>query len=119
MRLALPMAPRVTYPDTRVDAVRGTVAVERGPLVYCLESVSLPEGAHVDQFILPAGIGPRDSAEGVTVDGLLEAARDDAWPYSAHPRIAHREHVSAVLVPYQSWANRGPGSMRIWLRHGE
>ncbi|MEU4234657.1 beta-L-arabinofuranosidase domain-containing protein [Nonomuraea sp. NPDC026600] len=40
IRLELPMAPRWTFPDRRVDAVRGSVAVERGPLVYCAESVA-------------------------------------------------------------------------------
>ncbi len=117
VRLELPIAPRITYPDGRVDAVRGTVAVERGPLVYCLESVALPAGAHVDQFVLPTGADPRDTEDGVTIDGILEAARDDAWPYSAHPTITRRQQTSAFLVPYHSWANQGPGTMRIWLRH--
>ncbi|MFG1683864.1 glycoside hydrolase family 127 protein [Nonomuraea sp. NPDC049269] len=40
IRLELPMAPRWTFPDRRVDALRGSVAVERGPLVYCAESVA-------------------------------------------------------------------------------
>ncbi|MEU8141336.1 beta-L-arabinofuranosidase domain-containing protein [Nonomuraea sp. NPDC048901] len=40
IRLDLPMAPRWTFPDRRVDALRGSVAVERGPLVYCAESVA-------------------------------------------------------------------------------
>jgi uncharacterized protein len=39
LRLDLPMAPRWTRADPRVDAVRGCVAAERGPLVYCAESV--------------------------------------------------------------------------------
>ncbi|MFI6316245.1 beta-L-arabinofuranosidase domain-containing protein [Nonomuraea sp. NPDC050556] len=37
--LDLPVAPRWTLPDRRIDAVRGSVAVERGTLVYCAESV--------------------------------------------------------------------------------
>ncbi|MCA2219654.1 glycoside hydrolase family 127 protein [Nonomuraea aurantiaca] len=40
IHLDLPMAPRWTFPDRRVDALRGSVAVERGPLVYCAESVA-------------------------------------------------------------------------------
>ena len=35
--LELPVAPRLTAPHPRVDAVRGCLAIERGPLVYCLE----------------------------------------------------------------------------------
>src|SRR5690606_8188208 len=42
--LALPVAPRFSWPHPRIDAVRGTVAVERGPLVLALESEDLPDG---------------------------------------------------------------------------
>src|SRR5699024_12037531 len=41
--LSLPMPARFTWPDPRIDAVRGQVAVERGPLVYCLESADFGE----------------------------------------------------------------------------
>ena len=40
--LRLDMTPRWTYPDPRVDAVRGCVAIERGPLVYCFEQADQP-----------------------------------------------------------------------------
>ena len=41
VELRLPMAPRVSSPDPRIDAVRGCVVVERGPEVLALESVDL------------------------------------------------------------------------------
>src|SRR5262249_36027002 len=41
VELRLPLAPRFSAPDPRIDAVRGCLAVERGPLVYCLESTDL------------------------------------------------------------------------------
>ncbi len=40
--LHLDVTPRWTYPDRRVDAVRGCVAIERGPLVYCFEQAPIP-----------------------------------------------------------------------------
>jgi hypothetical protein len=40
--LDLDLAVRQVDPDPRVDAVRGCVAFERGPIVYCVESVDLP-----------------------------------------------------------------------------
>ena len=39
--LSLDMPARITAPDPRIDAVRGTVAIERGPLVYALEEADL------------------------------------------------------------------------------
>ncbi|KUM76062.1 beta-L-arabinofuranosidase domain-containing protein [Streptomyces curacoi] len=42
LTVALDLAARLTRPDPRVDAVRGCVAIERGPLVHCLEGVDHP-----------------------------------------------------------------------------
>ena len=62
--LELDLAVRVVEPDPRVDAVRGCVAVERGPLVYCLESADLPPGSELEELRWdpPAGAGRRAPA---------------------------------------------------------
>ena len=49
--LTLPVAPRLTTADPRVDAARGCVAIERGPLVYCVESADHP-GQRLDDLVL-------------------------------------------------------------------
>ena len=48
VRLVLPMPARLTVAHPAVDAVRGSVAIERGPLTYCLESVDQPQGVDLD-----------------------------------------------------------------------
>ncbi|MFD5947671.1 hypothetical protein ACFWAZ_10370 [Streptomyces collinus] len=67
-RLELPVRPRWVTADPRVDAVRGTVAVQRGPLVYCAESVDRPDGHDVDEIpVAPRGrrrTGPPDGGFG-------------------------------------------------------
>ncbi len=55
----LDVTPRWTYPDRRVDAVRGCVAIERGPLVYCFEQADQLGGAHLDDLAI-APFGPKD-----------------------------------------------------------
>src|SRR6185437_9356486 len=49
--LELDMEPRFTRADPRVDAVRNCVAIERGPLVYCLEQVDHPGGG-LDEIVI-------------------------------------------------------------------
>ncbi|RIQ19592.1 glycoside hydrolase family 127 protein [Jiangella rhizosphaerae] len=93
-RLVLPVAPRLTWPDRRVDAVRGCVAVERGPLVLCAESVDLPSGS-LDDLIVDPSVPPVARADGAVV----RAVTGDEIP----------------LVPYHRWAERGPSAMRVWL----
>ncbi|MFC3688003.1 glycoside hydrolase family 127 protein [Aquipuribacter hungaricus] len=79
--LELPVQPRLTRPHPRIDAVRGCVAVERGPEVLCAESVDLPFDGSVDDLVVDP------SAPLVEVDGAvtLRARRvvtaDAAWPY--------------------------------------
>ncbi|MBZ3902029.1 glycoside hydrolase family 127 protein [Streptomyces griseiscabiei] len=130
IRLELPVAPRWIHADPRIDAVRGTVAVQRGPLVYCAESVDLPAGHEVDAVRVDTSVEPADGpggAEGtggtVVVAGEIaaRAERDEAaWPYEPLKRPAEpAEPAEIVLVPYHSWAERGPSTMRVWLPTGE
>ncbi|NKY09097.1 glycoside hydrolase family 127 protein [Cellulomonas hominis] len=125
VRLVLPVAPRVTVPDGRIDAVRGCVAVERGPVVLCAESVDLPGGAAVDTLRVDAGAPAVADGDGARVRARLvpadeSGAADGAgagagWPYGAPGTGGAGEAVDVRLVPYHSWANRGPSTMRVWL----
>ncbi|MFD8863387.1 glycoside hydrolase family 127 protein [Streptomyces sp. NPDC059590] len=124
IRLELPMAPRWIGADPRVDAVRGTVAVQRGPLVYCAESVDLPDGHEADAVRVDPSVEPKDGPgadDTVVVAGELAGHAgqgDTSWPYGPLDRPATEpaaERAEIVLVPYRSWANRGPATMRVWL----
>lgn len=88
--LSLPLDPRFTRPDPRVDAVRGCVAIERGPLVYCLEQQDQPPGLRLDYIALDAGAAPSPEHRpellgGVTVLTARALRRtgfpDGWWPY--------------------------------------
>ncbi|MEU4419858.1 beta-L-arabinofuranosidase domain-containing protein [Actinoplanes sp. NPDC024001] len=114
--LCLPMEPRFTYPDPRIDAVRGCVAVERGPLVYALESVDLPDGVGVDEVRISSATPPRVVGGRVVVRGRRIVAAEGELPYAAGPpRVAGSDLGEIPLVTYHSWANRGPAGMRVWL----
>jgi DUF1680 family protein len=120
VRLELPVTARITAADPRIDAVRGCVAVERGPLVLCVESADLPDGLDVDdvELDLSGPPGPRDGATVARFTRVRHA--EGAWPYFAEdapPAGAGGGDGSftAPLIPYHSWANRGPSTMRVWL----
>ncbi|WP_330292648.1 glycoside hydrolase family 127 protein [Streptomyces sp. NBC_00576] len=125
IRLELPVAPRWIAPDARIDAVRGTVAVQRGPLVYCAESVDLPGGREADAVRVDPSAEPEDGPEGTVVapgelveqDGEQDGPGDPGWPYRPLDRatVSAAERTGIVLIPYNSWANRGPSTMRVWL----
>lgn len=118
VRLLLPVRARWVCADPRIDAIRGTVAVERGPLVFCLESPDLPFGRHVDEVRVDTADDPVELDGKVRVQGDLVKTADEPWPYPAidHDGAApEAERLEIPLLPYHAWATRGPSTMRVWL----
>jgi hypothetical protein len=123
--LNLDLRPRLVCPSPRIDAVRGTVAVERGPFVLCLESVDLPPGAAFEELRIDTAAPLRATVDGATATFVAGAASGDTgadWPYrSAAPESSERRkrgtptRFEAELHPYFAWANRGPSLMRVWM----
>lgn len=111
--LCLPIAPRISFPDARIDAVRGAVAVERGPEVLALESVDL--GADVADATIDLDTPPVEREGRVWVRVAQRAAAADGWPYAERPPVGGSDAIDVPLVPYHEWAERGPSTMRIWI----
>ncbi|WP_328554347.1 glycoside hydrolase family 127 protein [Streptomyces sp. NBC_00358] len=124
--LELALDARLTAADPRVDAVRGCAAIERGPLVYCLEQADHPDGG-LDDIVLdtgrPLAVKQRpDLLGGVTTvlaAGHRRELPDDGswWPYrpAGHPATPAGDPVELTAIPYYAWANREDGAMRVWL----
>ena len=128
--LEIPMPPRMMEAHPLVEEARGQVAIRRGPLVYCLESVDLPEGTALRDILLPVNetLTPRHAADllgGITVLESTALARPAA-PETAslyRPLPAHPHGLRSVplrLVPYFAWGNRnqqaqGAAEMSVWL----
>lgn len=112
----LDMTPRVRRPDRRVNAVRGCVAVERGPLVYCFEQADQPAGTRVDDLLLaPGGVLAEVP---VMLDGVGETIQVRVPARALGPGgtpDGSTGDVTAVGVPYFQWDNRDGGPMRVWM----
>jgi uncharacterized protein len=120
VELVLPMSARWTWPDARVDAVRGQVAVERGPLVMCLESTDLGDSVNVVR--VRTDEPPVDEGGVVRVRATRLSLDEPGWPYGSHDATDGTGAVTGEvdaglvpLVPYHHWANRGPSTMRVWM----
>jgi DUF1680 family protein len=130
VRLSMEMPIRVVEPDRRIDAVRDSVAIERGPFVYAIESADLPEPWHIEDVSIEepvtAEVVVRDDVEpglvGVRLRGVATSAPATSWPYrpdaggavgtAAAPASTD---VTVEAIPYFAWANREPGAMRVWI----
>ncbi|MEU9291272.1 beta-L-arabinofuranosidase domain-containing protein [Streptomyces sp. NPDC048275] len=106
--LDLDLVPRLTRPDPRVDAVRGCVAIERGPLVHCLETVDQQPGVRLDDITLPQGSALTFTRERELLGGVGVITADGL-------RRSDGSDVRLTAVPYYAWANRREGAMRVWI----
>lgn len=123
IEMELPLAVRMTRADSRVDAVRSSVALERGPLVYCVEEadnldMSLDEIAEVLEAAavehdpeLLGGVTPLR----VEVELTARAATQPWWPYGSDGAPGATVRRSMIAVPFYTWGNRTQGAMRVWM----
>ena len=129
VELALPMRVRLIQANPMVEELRGQAAVMYGPLVYCLESTDLPRDVDVMDVRLPRKIDLETHFDAqllggvVTLEGQALAAVDPDWsggPYGSPVLYkeldpAEPRPVRLRLIPYYTWANRGPAQMTVWL----
>ncbi len=107
LTLQLPMAARQVHGHHRVDAVRGAVAIERGPLVYAIEQVDQAADVPVDDVELLHQ--EQLLEERATLFGGIPALKLPARVGPGGPR------ATLTAIPYFMWANREVGPMRVWL----
>ncbi|HEY6498939.1 MAG TPA: beta-L-arabinofuranosidase domain-containing protein [Streptosporangiaceae bacterium] len=113
LRYQLDMSPRLTVPDRRVDAVRGCAAIERGPLVYCLEQADQPAGELDDLAVLDGPL--RDTAAAVPGVGETVLIEADAARVAGAAGAAGPDPVTVTAIPYFQWDNRDGRAMRVWI----
>jgi DUF1680 family protein len=120
--LQLAMPARFTWSDRRIDATRGCVAMERGPLVYCIEEADLP-GVDLEDLAIdtdePLRTTTRPDLLGgiVTIQALARIVTHNgpAWPYGNPVATPAAAKLTVTAIPYYAWDNRGRGMMRTWL----
>jgi DUF1680 family protein len=104
-----------------VDAVRDCAAIERGPLVYCLEQAD--QAVRLDELAVSAGAPLTEHA--VTLDGVGATIQVIAVGRPVPATVSGSTvagtdappglEVPVVAIPYFQWDNRGPGAMRVWI----
>jgi DUF1680 family protein len=123
IEMDLAMSIRLVEGHPKVEETRNQVAVLRGPLVYCLESVDLPDGIHVSDVLLPLAhdLKPkylREVLDGVSVlEGNAFRVPHRDWGTELYQEAQRQslEWLPVRLIPYYARCNRGQCEMSVWL----
>ena len=118
VELTLPMEVERLEAHPAVRQAAGQVAVQRGPIVYCLEEADNGPNLHQIQLPHSAKLTTRFDPKllgGVTV--VAGKAKRETGDGSLYTTGKLREKtVTLRAVPYCTWANRKPGEMLVWIR---
>ena len=117
--LPMPVSCVQAHPEVRND--RGKVALQRGPLVYCLEEID--NGANLNDIALLPDAAITAAFDPELLGGAVvlsaEGRRTDAagWEDALYRPVGETSHaVTIKAVPYCLWCNRTPGEMLVWIR---
>ena len=110
IELELPMEVRRVKANDQVEDDRGMLAMERGPIVYCLEGIDQPDSVVFNKFI------PADAKIDVTFDAnLLKGVMVLSGTAKEVAKDGSIKDVPFKAVPYSTWNNRGAGQMEVWV----
>ena len=122
IQIEFPMEVQVIESDSRVRETVGKAAVQRGPVVYCLEEADNGKDLHLlkmdenAQFETQEKQIATESVIALRAQGWKQRQRaQDGKLYFAHTKTEY-ERTTLTWIPYYAWANRGEGEMQVWTR---
>jgi DUF1680 family protein len=113
VQISLPMPVRRVVAHEAVADDRGRVALQRGPVLFCVEGIDNDD--RVFDLVLLDGAALAAEYRPDLLDGVV-AVTGEAVTVSGNALGTKVETARPFLaVPYHAWANRGPGRMLVWL----
>ena len=117
--LELPMDIQEIYANPEVHYCAGRVAVKRGPIVYCAESID--NGRHLKSAVIKKDADfscEKSEIFGneivkISCNAIMSDDFDNSSLYSTTPYKKTEKRLT--LIPYATWANRGRSEMHVWL----
>jgi DUF1680 family protein len=119
--------PRLVRANPLVREDAGRVAVERGPVVYCIESADQPGlGSLFDAELASPGEDFGEEFRANLLDGIVrlrhggvvaeELFEEEPLYQTAATATSHSyKPAELVFIPYYAWANRGQDAMEVWV----
>ena len=118
------MRPRLIEANPLVEEAKNQIAVQRGPIVYCLEGEDIEGGYRINDIAIPADIQFTEQKmtlcghEMTVLEGEAVLVNQENWDNQTLYREVHpttKKKVKIRLIPYYAWDNRGIQDMSLWL----
>jgi DUF1680 family protein len=118
VEMSLPMPVRRVLANEQVEADRGRVALQRGPLVYCFEWPDNP-GGQVRNLLLTDAVPIVAQERSDMLSGIVALkTRGRSFAQDAQGNRTSGD-VELLAIPYYAWAHRGKGEMAVWVAREE
>jgi hypothetical protein len=115
--LAMPVQRVAANPKVKAD--QGLLAIQRGPIVYCLEQCDHSEPIAAlwlsPEVELKAAREPGLLGGVVTITGEARVAPEQKWGRKLYQPAGPGSRVALKAIPYYAWDNRQPCAMKVWL----
>lgn len=111
--LILSMPVQRVVANEKVSSAKGKVALERGPLVYCVEGADNAGG--VQQLVLTDEVVLRAAPRPALLGGITVLEGTAVEAYHREDGTVATRPVDLTAIPYQVWCHRGPNAMEVWL----
>jgi len=128
IRIKMNVVPQAIEANPRVADDSGRVAIQRGPLIYCLEEIDQPSGVLLSDVAVDPGHHPADQFQPEFKNDLLGGMvvlhhNGAVYEHGASERLLYSRYngqspqtrrVPLTFIPYYAWANRQATFMQVW-----
>lgn len=108
IELEIPMLVNKVKAHEMVEADKGKIALERGPVVFCLEAHDNVDS--VQHVVLPGSSEIKSNFDADLINGVMTLSAKALY---------QGEEVDMKAIPYYAWAHRGPNPMTVWINYRE
>lgn len=113
LNVSLPMEVKKVGASDKVSANKNRIALQRGPLVYCVEQA---DQQSVSNFFVPEDVSFTTSYQKDLLGGIVTIQSNlPVISPATDGQSVNLKRATITAVPYYSWANRGMGEMQVWL----
>lgn len=117
----MPMDIQLVEANPRIEELRNQIAIQRGPIVYCIESPDLPKQTKILDVYFSASSNlsttyrPNFLGGLATIEGSILIRKDKVLGMYSQVKKPKWKNVDATFIPYYAWSNRGLAEMTVFM----